>query len=60
MADAVAVAPHDRWRCHGCGQLLAFDARCYVAQDQLDACRSRCDWELAERDGRPAAGDGGR
>lgn len=46
------IRPHDRWRCHGCGQLLRFDDKGLVSQEQLDACRSQCDWELVERDGR--------
>ena len=46
------ILPHDRWQCHGCGQLLRFDERGFVPQEQLDACRSQCDWDLVERQGR--------
>lgn len=56
---AVRIEPGDRWHCHGCGQLLAFDGRGRVSQEQLDQCRSRCDWQLVERGQVPVA-DGPR
>lgn len=53
MDGRVRVQPGDRWSCAGCGQLLAFDRRGWVPQEQLDACRSQCEWTLVERDDRP-------
>jgi hypothetical protein len=49
---ATRVQPLDVWKCHGCGQVLRFDDRGHVPMEQVDACRSRCDWELKERRGR--------
>jgi len=49
MSSDQAVRPLDVWKCWGCGQRLAFDERCHVPQEQLNACRSLCDWELFER-----------
>jgi hypothetical protein len=43
------VRPLDVWFCTGCGQRLEFDRRCHVPQDQLNACRGLCEWELLER-----------
>jgi len=43
------VRPLDVWKCWGCGQRLEFDERIHVPQEQLNACRSLCDWELIER-----------
>lgn len=52
MDGRVRVQPGDRWSCRGCGQVLVFDERAYVPQEQLDACRSQCDWSLVGRRGR--------
>ncbi|HEX2039842.1 MAG TPA: hypothetical protein VHF47_08950 [Acidimicrobiales bacterium] len=51
MDGHVDVRPLDRWRCRGCGQLLTFDERGRVPQEQLDACEGRCDWVLVTRGG---------
>jgi hypothetical protein len=53
MDGRVRVQPGDRWSCRGCGQLPAFDKRGHVPQEQLDGCRSLCDWSLVERRGVP-------
>jgi hypothetical protein len=44
--------PGDEYACAGCGQHLAFDERGFVADAQLRACQSRCDWTLLCRAGR--------
>jgi hypothetical protein len=49
MDGRVDVKPLDRWRCRGCEQVLTFDERGFVPQEQLDACEGRCDWVLLER-----------
>jgi hypothetical protein len=49
LAEAGGVQPFDVWKCWGCGQDLHFDERCYVPQEQLNACRSLCEWELVAR-----------
>jgi hypothetical protein len=49
LAEAGGILPHDVWKCWGCGQVLHFDERRHVPQEQLNACRSLCDWELLER-----------
>jgi hypothetical protein len=48
----IVVRPHDVYDCEGCGQRLVFDARGFVRDEQLDACRGLCDWNLVERNGR--------
>jgi hypothetical protein len=41
--------PGDRFDCAGCGQHLVFGTDGFVADEQLRACESKCDWTLAFR-----------
>ncbi len=49
----VLPEPFDVYRCQGCEQLLTFDARTRVPNEQLSACQSRCDWLLLSCAGIP-------
>lgn len=44
----LVVRPFDVFDCGGCGQRLHFDARGFVPQSELDACRGLCDWRRVE------------